>query len=99
MMVRTSASIFLAVSGETCERGMLAARPRKTSSSSSSYIRGPNFSDRPHLVTMARAILVALSMSLEAPVVMPSAPRVSSSAMRPPNKEQIWLWMARLLRE
>src|SRR5690606_41617508 len=43
-------------------------RPRNTSSSSSPKVIGPS-SDRPHLVTMLRAILVARSMSLEAPVV------------------------------
>ena len=33
---------------------------------------------------MARASLVACSMSLEAPVVMLSGPKISSSAARPP---------------
>ena len=41
-------------------------------------------SDNPHLVTMLRAIEVARWISLEAPVVTPSAPRVNSSAIRPP---------------
>ena len=46
---------------------------------------------------MLRAMSVARSMSLEAPVVTPSLPRVISSAMRPPNRLQIWLMMCRRL--
>ena len=97
--------MIFAVSPETLARLEPADLPKKTSLSSSSYCNGPNFSERPHLVTMDRAILVARSMSLDAPVVTPSNPRVSSSAMRPPNKPQIWLdqyacsWNIDLLRE
>ena len=40
---------------------------------------GPSFSLMPYLVTMARAILVARSMSLLAPVEMSSSTRASAS--------------------
>ncbi|MOA34507.1 hypothetical protein D3C78_1558830 [compost metagenome] len=96
MMLRTSESINLAVSPDTLACWLPALRPRNTSPSSSAYISGPSFSDRPHLVTMLRAIWLARMMSLDAPVVTPSKPKVISSAIRPPYSEQIWLISARL---
>ena len=47
---------------------------------------------------MLRASWLARSMSLAAPVVMPSGPLIISSATRPPNNMQIWLMMERRLR-
>ena len=49
----------------------------------------PNLSDMPYCVTMARAMPVAFSMSLEAPVVFSSSPKMSSSAARPPQSTAI----------
>ena len=46
---------------------------------------------------MLRAISVARSMSLAAPVVTESLPKMSDSAMRPPNRLAIWLSSRRLL--
>ncbi len=90
MMRRTSSSISRAVSPEIAFVFAPADMPRNTSASSSSYINGPSFSDRPHLVTMLRASRVARSMSLDAPVVTPSGPSIISSAIRPPKNEQIF---------
>ena len=39
---------------------------------------------------MLRAILVARSMSFDAPVVTLSSPKISSSATRPPYSEHSW---------
>ncbi len=55
----------------------------------------PNFSVMPYCVTMARAILVAFSMSLEAPLV--ASPKMSSSAARPPQSVAIWFSMSPLV--
>jgi hypothetical protein len=53
--------------------------------------------DNPHLVTIFLARAVALSISLEAPVVTASFPKISSSATRPPNKAAIILLILCLL--
>ena len=52
-------SIASAVSSDIAFEGCAAVRPRNTSSPPSSYIRGPMASERPHLVTILRAISVA----------------------------------------
>ena len=75
-MRRTSSSIACAVTSDTC-LCCVTLRPRNTSPWSSVYVSGPSLSDRPHFVTMLRAISVARSMSLDAPVVTDSAPKIS----------------------
>src|SRR3569832_2956433 len=56
--------------------------PKNTSPCSSLEVIGPSFSDRPHLVTMLRAISVVRWMSFDAPVVTISGPKINSSVFR-----------------
>src|SRR3546814_16117292 len=88
MILRTSSSIVCAVSSDTllvCVTDL----PRKTSLLSSAYARGPSLVDRPHFVTMLRAIPVARPMSLLAQVVTFSGQQITSSAIPPPNRQHI----------
>ncbi len=57
-------------------------RPRNGSSSPVPYLTAPSLALMPYSVTMARATLVAIAMSLDAPVV--GSAKTSSSAARPP---------------
>ena len=76
----TSSSIMAAVSSEQLS---LAVPSRYLLSTVSRLIR-PNFSDIPYCVIISLAILVAFSISLEAPVVIVS--NTISSAARPPRR-------------
>ena len=58
--------------------------PRNTSYWFSPEATWPSFSEKPQRVTIARASLVAWSMSDAAPEVMFSLPNLISSATRPP---------------
>ena len=69
---------------------MDADLPKNGLESSSPYFNGPR-SDNPHLVTIFVAIPVATSISLDAPVVMPSFPLIISSAILPPKSAAILL--------
>jgi hypothetical protein len=60
-------------------RCSLISRPRKTISSFLPKARGPSVSLIPYWVTMARARLVAFSMSFELPVVVSPNTRVSAT--------------------
>jgi len=66
------------------------SRPRKTSCSWLPTVIGPIASDIPNCVTIRRAISVARSMSLPAPVVIFSGPKTISSATRPPKSMRSW---------
>jgi hypothetical protein len=72
----TSASTSCAVCSLTCRRCPMS-RPRKTSCSESPIAIGPIASLIPNCVTIRRAICVARSMSLPAPVVTFSGRRSS----------------------
>src|SRR6516165_6191229 len=84
-MRRTSASISIAVCSLYSLLESAKSRPRKTSPSCLPKCSGPNFSDMPQSQTMRRAMSVACWMSFEAPVV--SCPKITSSAMRPPTRD------------
>src|SRR5699024_2582605 len=100
-MARTSSSIAMAVCSDT---PLLfdTDLPKNTSPSSSSYDKGPSFSDKPHLVTMLRANFVDRSISFEAPAGTPSKPLIISSTIRQTHKELIipprarydWLYLS-----
>ena len=62
--------------------------PEKASPCAWPYFTVPSAEVMPYSVTIARAILVACSMSLEAPVV--GSPKTSSSAERPPMAKTSW---------
>ena len=91
MIDLTSSSICFAVSSEKILFFEPADLPRNGFSSSSSYFSVPNLSEKPHFVTIFLAKSVALSISLEAPVVIPSLPLIISSATLPPKRLVIWL--------
>ncbi len=59
------------------------SRPRNGSAASLPYLTAPSLALMPYWVTIARAIAVAFSMSLPAPVV--GSWKTSSSAARPPS--------------
>lgn len=54
-----------------------------------SIVRSPTFSDIPQSLTMCAAIDVACFRSLLAPDVILSAPKINSSAARPPSMVSI----------
>ena len=59
------------------------SRPRNGSAASLPYLTAPSLALIPYCVTIARAIEVAFSMSLPAPVV--GSWNTNSSAARPPS--------------
>ncbi len=64
------------------------SRPRNGSPSPVPNLRAPSRSLMPYSVTMPRAIELAFSMSLAAPVV--GSWKTSSSAVRPPSSMASW---------
>ena len=64
------------------------SRPRNGSPSPWPNLRAPSRSLMPYSVIMPRAIWVAFSMSLAAPVV--GSWKMSSSAVRPPRSMASW---------
>src|SRR5919112_91034 len=78
-------------------RCSLISRPRKTISSFLPKASGPSFSLMPYWVTIARARLVAFSMSFEEPVVV--SPKTSVSATFPPSMPAILSSNSVLVRE
>ena len=84
MILFTSSSIIPAVSSEysfACAKSL----PKKTSSCPEPNVMVPILSLIPYFVTMFLAILVALSISLLAPVEISS--KISFSAALPPSKD------------
>mmetsp|Transcript_7159 Transcript_7159/g.17973 ORF Transcript_7159/g.17973 Transcript_7159/m.17973 type:complete len:256 (+) Transcript_7159:247-1014(+) len=79
----TSVSILLRVSSEACSWPV--DPPYRTS---------PISSLNPNFVTMLRATFVALAMSLEAPEVVSSFPKMSSSATRPPMATSMFAFIS-----
>ena len=80
MRARTSASTVAATSSEKSR--LVADNPRTVSFSVVPSLTAPTVRVMPKSVTILRAVPVAFSMSLEAPVV--GSRKTSSSAARPP---------------